>query len=148
MLYADDQYYLFAYDPEEKKEDKRFKYFRVDRMDSVETLESRRQGQEEHEKIDMVTRTKNTFNMFGGKVEYVTLRFPNFQFEVAMDRFGHDIIPAKDGPDHFMVTVPVAVGPQFYGWVFGLKNYVTIVGPDHVRKGMIEMLEAVSKRYE
>ena len=64
MLYADDQYYLFAYDPEEKKEDKRFKYFRADRMDSVETLESRRQGQEEHDKIDMVTRTKNTFNIW------------------------------------------------------------------------------------
>ena len=148
MLYADDQYYLLAYDPEEKKEDKRFKYFRVDRMDSVKTLESRRQGQEEHDKIDMVTRTKNTFNMFGGKVEYVTLRFPNFQFEIAMDRFGHDIIPAKDGPDHFTVTVPVAVGPHFYGWIFGLKNYVTIVGPEYVRKGMIEMLEAVGKRYE
>lgn len=64
MLYADDQYYLLAYDPEEKKEDKRFKYFRVDRMDSVETLESHRQGQEEHDKIDMVTRTKNTFNIW------------------------------------------------------------------------------------
>ena len=95
----------------------------------------------------MVTRTKNTFNMFGGKVEYVTLRFPNFQFEVAMDRFGHDIIPAKDGPDHFTVTVPVAVGPHFYGWVFGLKNYVTIMGPEHVRQGMKDMLEAVGKRY-
>ena len=35
-----------------------------------------------------------------------------------------------------------------YCRIFGLKNYVTIVGPDHVRKGMIEMLEAVGKRYE
>ena len=85
MLYADDQYYLLAYDPEEKKEEKRFKYFRVDRMEGVETLEKYREGGEEHEKIDMVTRTKNTFNMFGGKVESVTLRFPNFQFEIAMD---------------------------------------------------------------
>ena len=87
------------------------------------------------------------FNMFGGKIEMVTLRFPNFQFEMAMDRFGHDIIPMKDGPDHFTVTVPVAVGPHFYGWVFGLKNYVTIMGPEHVRQGMKDMLEVVGKRY-
>ena len=147
MLYADDQYYLLAYDPEEKKADKQFKYFRVDRMEKVETLEEQRTGGEEREKIDMVTRTKNNFNMFGGKIEMVTLRFPNFQFEMAMDRFGHDIIPMKDGPDHFTVTVPVAVGPHFYGWVFGLKNYVTIMGPEHVRQGMKDMLEAVGKRY-
>ena len=147
MLYADDQYYLLAYDPEEKKAEKQFKYFRVDRMEKVETLEEQRTGGEEHDKIDMVTRTKNNFNMFGGKIETVTLRFPNFQFEMAMDRFGHDIIPMKDGPDHFTVTVPVAVGPHFYGWVFGLKNYVTIMGPEHVRQGMKDMLEAVGKRY-
>lgn len=147
MLYADDQYYLLAFDPEEKKADKQFKYFRVDRMEKVETLEEQRTGGEERERIDMVTRTKNNFNMFGGKIEMVTLRFPNFQFEMAMDRFGHDIIPMKDGPDHFTVTVPVAVGPHFYGWVFGLKNYVTIMGPEHVRQGMKDMLEAVGKRY-
>ncbi len=147
MLYADDQYYLLAFDPEEKKADKQFKYFRVERMEKVETLEEQRTGGEEREKIDMVTRTKNNFNMFGGKIEMVTLRFPNFQFEMAMDRFGHDIIPMKDGPDHFTVTVPVAVGPHFYGWVFGLKNYVTIMGPEHVRQGMKDMLEAVGKRY-
>lgn len=147
MLYADDQYYLLAFDPEEKKAEKQFKYFRVDRMEKVETLEEQRTGGEEREKIDMVTRTKNNFNMFGGKIEMVTLRFPNFQFEMAMDRFGHDIIPMKDGPDHFTVTVPVAVGPHFYGWVFGLKNYVTVMGPEHVRQGMKDMLEAVGKRY-
>lgn len=147
MLYADDQYYLLAFDPEEKKVDKQFKYFRVDRMEKVETLEEQRTGGEEREKIDMVTRTKNNFNMFGGKIEMVTLRFPNFQFEMAMDRFGHDIIPMKDRPDHFTVTVPVAVGPHFYGWVFGLKNYVTIMGLEHVRQGMKDMLEAVGKRY-
>ena len=147
MLYADGQYYLFAFDPEEKKADKAFKYFRVDRMDKIQITDTSRQGKELHDAIDLNTRIKSTFNMFGGKIENVTLRFPNFQFEIAMDKFGRDIIPVKDGDDHFTVTVPVAVGPQFYGWVFGLKNYVTIVAPEHVRNGMRDMLEAVGKRY-
>ena len=54
----------------------------------------------------------------------------------------------KDGLDHYTVTVPVAVGPNFYGWVFGLKNYVTILSPENARQRMKDMLEAVSKRYE
>ena len=147
MLYADGQYYLFAFDPEEKKADKTFKYFRVDRMDKIKITDETRQGKELHDALDLKTRIKSTFNMFGGKIERVTLRFPNFQFEMAMDKFGRDIIPVKDGDDHFTVTVPVAVGPQFYGWVFSLKNYVTIVAPEHVRNGMRDMLEAVGKRY-
>lgn len=37
---------------------------------------------------------------------------------------------------------------QFYGWIFGLKNMVTIESPQSVVDGMKEMLSAVGKRYE
>ena len=37
---------------------------------------------------------------------------------------------------------------QTYGWVFGLKNMVTIESPQSVVDGMKEMLAAVEKRYE
>ena len=50
--------------------------------------------------------------------------------------------------DHFEIEARVAVSPQFYGWVFGLKNYVTIVSPPTVVEGMKKHLEAVLKRYE
>ncbi len=49
---------------------------------------------------------------------------------------------------HFKVTVTVAVSPQFFAWVFGLGNYVTITAPDNVMKQMKDMLEKVSKRYD
>jgi predicted DNA-binding transcriptional regulator YafY len=49
---------------------------------------------------------------------------------------------------HFQVTVTVAVSPQFFAWVFGLGNYVTITAPDNVVKQMKDMLDKVSKRYE
>ena len=47
---------------------------------------------------------------------------------------------------HFKATVTVAVSPQFFAWVFGLGNYVTITAPDNVVKQMKDMLEKVSKR--
>ena len=37
---------------------------------------------------------------------------------------------------------------MIYGWVFGLKNMVTIESPQSVVDGMKEMLAAVEKRYE
>ena len=49
---------------------------------------------------------------------------------------------------HFRITGPIAVSPQFYDWVFGLKNMVTIESPQSVVDGMKEMLSAVGKRYE
>jgi len=46
------------------------------------------------------------------------------------------------------VSVPVAISQQFYGWVFGLGNYVTIVAPEHIKKDMAKKLENIRKRYE
>ncbi|MBR3018962.1 MAG: WYL domain-containing protein, partial [Clostridia bacterium] len=54
----------------------------------------------------------------------------------------------KTDDQHFKITVPVAVSPQFFAWVFGLGNYVTITAPDSVVKQMKDMLEKVSKRYK
>ena len=58
------------------------------------------------------------------------------------------LIHGKVDDGHFKVTVPVTVSPQFFAWVFGLGNYVTIKGPENVVKQMKEMLGKVRKRYE
>lgn len=46
-----------------------------------------------------------------------------------------------------IVDVPVALGPQFFAWVFGMENYITIVGPNEVIGQMKDMLQKVSRRY-
>ncbi len=53
-----------------------------------------------------------------------------------------------DLDDHFEVIVTVVVSPQFYAWVFGLEDNVTITAPDSVVKQMKDMLAKVSKRYD
>lgn len=65
-----------------------------------------------------------------------------------IDRFGRDIMVMKEDADHFRVSVKVAVSNQFYRWVFGLGNMVRIVGPEHVKQGMKDLLESVHGRYE
>ena len=64
-----------------------------------------------------------------------------------IDQFGKEVWLSKVDDWHFQVTVSVAVSPQFFAWVFGLGNYVTITAPDNVVKQMKEMLDKVSKRY-
>ena len=34
-----------------------------------------------------------------------------------------------DGPDHFTVTLPVVMSPQFFGWLFGLDGGLTLTAP-------------------
>jgi hypothetical protein len=48
---------------------------------------------------------------------------------VVLDRFGQDLILIPDGEDHFTVTLPVVVSPQFFGWLFGLDGGVELIRP-------------------
>ena len=148
MLYADDNYYLLAWDAKEEK----FKHFRVDKMDSVEqmligNIRVAREGVEAFDKLDMSAYTKYTFSMFGGEIEHVTMIFQNRMMGTVMDRFGRDVVVLKEDERHFRITVPVAVSQQFFGWVFSLGKTVRIVAPEAVKKKMKASLEEISKRY-
>ena len=149
MLYADDNYYLLAYDAKEEK----FKHFRVDKMDSVDQVKVAemkvdREGAKAFEKLDMSNYTKYTFCMFGGEVEHVTMVFQNRMMGVVIDRFGKDVVVMKEDDRHFRITVPVAVSNQFFGWVFGLGKMVKIVAPESVKEKMKEALSENLERYE
>lgn len=93
-----------------------------------------------------------TFGMYGGgEPQPVKLRVQNSRMNAIVDKFGLNIYPKVDDKDHFVVTVKVVLSPQFYAWVFGLKNYITIVDEEmnkEARQGMIDHLKAVMKRYE
>ena len=142
LLYDNDNYYLLAFIEGD------FRTYRVDRMANVEQGTNERQGREEFEKMDMPAYTKSTFGMYSGKQEQVTMVFHNRMMDTVIDQFGREVRLVKIDDWHFKISVPVAVSPQFFAWVFGLGNYVTITGPESVVKQMKEMLEKVSKRYE
>lgn len=141
LLYDNDNYYLYAFVDDD------FRIYRVDRMASVEQGKNKRQGREAFEKMDLPTFSKSTFGMFNGKQERVEMVFHNRMMDVVIDKFGKDVWLEKTDEWHFKISVPVAVSPQFFAWVFGLGNYVTITGPEHVKQQMKEMLEEVHKRY-
>ncbi|MBE5883313.1 MAG: WYL domain-containing protein [Lachnospiraceae bacterium] len=130
LIWRDENYYLAAFD----SEDKIIKHYRVDKMGKVELINEKREGVEQFSAIDLTTYTNQTFGMFGGKEEIVTLQLPNRLIGVVLDRFGReaDIRPMED--ETFRVRAKVAVSGQFYGWIAGIGKEVVIVSPVSVKE--------------
>jgi len=66
---------------------------------------------------------------------------------VVLDRFGQDIILIPDGEDHFTVTLPVVVSPQFFGWLFGLDGGVELIRPTRAVEAYKTHLKQQLERY-
>lgn len=148
LIYTEDNYYLVAYDGLSKKKGRRT--YRIDRMECVEAIPQGREGREEFgdpRKMKLHLQ-KSAFRMYDGEVERVTMIFRKNIMSAIMDKFGNDVGVAPVDEEHYQVSVDVAISPQFYGWVFGLGNYITITRPEKVRKEMARKLEQIRKRYD
>lgn len=139
LVWQDENYYLAAFD----SEDKIIKHYRVDKMGKTELLDKSREGVEQFSAIDLTTYTNQTFGMYGGKEEIVTLQLPNRLIGVVLDRFGKDadIRPMED--NSFRIRVKVAISGQFYGWLTGIGKDVTIVSPVTVKDSYREWLQGI-----
>ena len=147
LIYAEDNYYLLA---TELKTVSTIKHFRVDRMEKVNTTDNYDNMNSEsiHARVNHYARrwniedyTKQNFSMYGGKVERVTIQFPNHLAGVVFDRFGMDVHITRTEEEHFQITESIAVSPQFFGWVFGLGKEVKIIEPKHVAQEMKDLLK-------
>ncbi len=139
LIWQVENYYLAAFDPQ----DELMKHYRVDKMGKVEVLEQPRMGLEAFEKVDLAVYTNQTFGMYGGEQETVTMQFPNELVGVVLDRFGReaDIRPMKDG--FFRIRTKVAVSGQFYGWLAGIGADAQIIAPENVREKYQDYLRKI-----
>ena len=144
LIYAEENYYLLAFDSKAQK----FKHYRVDRMKNIQVSVNDREGIEQFKQIDMARYTTQTFSMFGGEAERLTLEFSNHLIGVVVDRFGKDIPIRKTNKEHFQISVDVVVSEQFFGWLFGLGTGARIVSPQSAAERMEKLLEDVRKKYE
>ncbi len=144
LSWVDENYYLIGYDNKAKLR----KHFRVDRMLKLEVLQEIREGKEEFKDFNIATYSTQLFGMFGGKEEVVKLQFENRFANVVIDRFGKDTTMYPDGEEHFIIHVPVVVSNQFIGWVVGLGDGVTVLGPENVKDRIRVTLEKIVNKYQ
>jgi len=144
LTWDSENYYMIGFDAQADK----IKHYRVDKMDKIRMLPELRQGKEHFASLDMGRYANKTFGMFGGKDEDVHLTCENYLAGVIIDRFGSEVPMRKADDEHFVVRVKVALSPQFYGWLTGIGNGVSITGPEYVRSEYKEYLEQILKNYK
>ena len=130
LIWREENYYLAAYD----SEDQIMKHYRVDKMGHVKVLDEQREGMDQFTKTDPAVYTNQTFGMYGGQEETVTLQFPNRLIGVVLDRFGRDVNIRPMTDRIFRIRVRVVVSGQFFGWLAGIGREAVVVSPAFVRE--------------
>lgn len=143
LTWDDENYYMIGFDEYSGV----VKHYRVDKMQKITLQKDFRDGEEVFKNFDMAIFAKNTFGMYGGEAESVTMEFDNKLIGVVLDRFGTDVIIQKISDTHFNVRHDVAVSNQFFGWVAGLGTAVKIVHPQHIVERFKDYLEGIIKNY-
>ena len=141
LIWRDENYYLAAYD----ERDDKIKHYRVDKMGKVDLTDEARTGVAQFEHVDLAAYTNQTFGMYGGREEIVTMQFPKHLVGVVLDRFGKEADIRSMGEEHFRVRAKVAVSGQFYGWLAGIGPDARIVSPEGVASEYKEWLTAILK---
>ncbi len=145
LTWDDENYYMIAYDSEEKK----IKHFRVDKMKNITVLSEERDGRKTFEGFDLAGYSKMSFGMYHGNATQVKIAFKDELVGVFLDRFGKDIpILDSNEPGWTESRVTVAVSNQFLGWVFALGTDVKILGPIEVVNQLAREAKAIVNLYQ
>lgn len=140
LIWREENYYLAAFDAE----DEIIKHYRVDKMGRVEVQENKqREGVEQFSHVDLAAYTNQTFGMFGGQEEIVTLQFPEYLIGVVLDRFGKEADVRAMEDNTFRVRSKVAVSGQFFGWLAGIGKEAKIIAPQTVAEEYRDWLRAI-----
>ena len=143
LIWDSENYYLAAYDHNKGQ----LRHYRVDKMWEIALTTLPRQGEKEFEGFNPADYTRKHFGMYRGEEVNVKLRGRANMVNVVLDRFGQDVILIPDGEEHFTVTLPVVVSPQFFGWLFGLDGGLEIVHPQNVVEKYREHLRRQAEQY-
>lgn len=144
LSWDDENYYLIAYDSGEGI----IKHFRVDKMLQIQQNGKSREGKQVFKSFDMAAYARKTFGMYGGKEERVRIECDNYLAGVMIDRFGKEVSMIRLDDKRFAVNVDVAVSRQFFAWIIGLGEGVTLAGPDHVVAMLNDEIDRLVKQYK
>ena len=122
--------------------------YRVDRMSDIHPLEEPRIPCKELTGKALHEHAGQLFQMFSGETISVKIRFHNSLINVAIDRFGRELMLIPDGPDHFVFTVNVAVSPMFLSWIMGFGCKAKILFPQSAIQACKDLCLEIAGQYE
>ena len=137
LIWNSENYYLVAFDHANQE----IRHYRVDKMTEIVITNQPQEGRDLYPNFQLAQYGQKHFGMYAGEEMTVTLRGRRTMAGVVWDRFGQEVILVPDGEEHFTVTLPVVMSPQFFGWLFGLEGGLTIVGPSAAAAAYHKKLE-------
>jgi predicted DNA-binding transcriptional regulator YafY len=143
LTWDDENYYMIGFDSDAAM----IKHYRVDKMMDISITEEKRDGQQYFQNLDIAVYSKKLFSMFSGEEETVRIEFVNRLIGVVIDRFGKDVVIVKSDDAHFVISVGVAVSPQFLAWVASFGSEAKILSPESVVDRMKQLTQAVQQMY-
>ena len=96
----------------------------------------------------MAVYSKETFGMYGGKEQTVTLRCNNRIAGVIIDRFGENLPFSNVTDTHFEIRIKVHTSPLFYSWLMSFGADVTILGPQEAIDDYVALASAGLDQYK
>ncbi|MEY8317111.1 WYL domain-containing protein [Oscillospiraceae bacterium 50-58] len=145
LIWNSENYYLVAFDHCHQE----LRHYRVDKMTEIVVTSLDREGREQYPDFQLAEYGQKHFGMYGGQEVKVILRGRRDKAGLVWDRFGRDVILVPDGAEHFTVTLPVVISPQFFGWLLGLDGSITLIGPKEAvaayRRRLSATLEELSQ---
>ena len=128
VVYADNNYYLAAYDDADQK----MKTYRIDRMELLQVSDEPATRCPAIANYEFEDFAYQSFGMFHGEPACVTLHVKANMMDAIVDRFGRTVEVVKSTPNYAEVRVNVRISPQFFGWIAGLNGGVTIKTPKRI----------------
>ena len=144
LTWDDENYYMIGYDHISGL----VKHYRVDKMLNIQLTDEKRDGAELFKNFDMAVYSKETFGMYGGKEQTVTLRCNNRIAGVIIDRFGTNLPFSNVTNTHFEIRIKVHTSPLFYSWLMSFGADVTILGPGEVIDDYVTLASAGLDQYK
>lgn len=138
LIWNNENYYLVAFDHANRD----MRHYRVDKMTEIAVTCLSREGKDQYPDFQLAQYGQKHFGMYSGPEWKVTLRGRRDKAGLVWDRFGQDVILVPDGEDHFTVTLPVVISPQFFGWLMGLDGSLTLTAPREAVQAYRQKLSA------
>ena len=128
LIYMEDNYYLMCYSEKYNS----ITNYRLDRMEQVRVLDLPVSPGAKMTDEQIAAFTEQTFKMFGGETETVTLRFADRLIGTVYDKFGEDTKMERVDAGSCKATVQVQIAPPFWGWLFQFAGEMQILEPENL----------------
>lgn len=102
------------------------------------------------ESRDLSTYVQNSFHMFGGEDEWITLQF-QFKQEIlngVIDKFGRDADIRKGENDTFILKAKAKLSQGLKGWILAWGSQVKVISPQKLADDIYEEAKKIMELYQ